>query len=149
MAYLDGEGCSRHDLQIVHSFLDVLSALDGPAYRIVPSLLPVAQLFVDGWPHHDHRVAHKLDDVSAVLVQVGDHAFHVAIDAEGELFIASVTFLSAGLGQVGETADVGEDHHRLHGLQLGQLRFLVRLLFLYELLQHQGWNVLVKIIDVV
>ena len=55
-------------MQVVHRLLNVLCALDSPADRVISRILPVAQLFVDGWPHDDHRITHKLDDVTAVLI---------------------------------------------------------------------------------
>ena len=117
--YLDREGGPRQDLQIIHSFLDVLGALDCASDCVVPRFLPRFQLFVDRRPHHNHSVAYKLNDIAAILVEVGDHALHVSINAEGEFFITSVALLGTSFRQVRETADVGKYDDCLHFLQLG------------------------------
>ena len=101
-------------------FLDVLRALNCPSDCIVPNVLPVGFLLVNGWPHHDHSITNELDDIATILIQIADHSFHIAIDGESQLFVTSGTFLSAGFSQVCETADVSKDDDGLHGLKLGQ-----------------------------
>ena len=96
--------------------LDVLPALYGSSYRVIPRILPIRQLSIDWRPHDNHGIAYEFDDISAILIQIGDHAFHVAIDAKGKLLVASGSLLSASLTKIGETADVCEDNDGLHGL---------------------------------
>ena len=62
--------------------LNILPALNGSPNRVVSRILPVRQLAVDWWPHDNHGITDKLDDIASVLVQISDHAFHVAIDAK-------------------------------------------------------------------
>ena len=78
--------------------LNVLRALDGPPDRVVPCQLPVGETAIYWWPHDDHGITNKLDNIASILVQVRNHALHVAINAEREFFVTSGAFLSTGFG---------------------------------------------------
>lgn len=124
--------------------LNVLTALYSTSNCVISRLLPVGQFSIDGWPHDNHSITNEFDDVASILVQVGDHAFHVAIDAKGKLLVPSGPLLLARLAQVCETGDVRKDDHGLHGLQLGEFGRLVRRLVSHdELLEDETWDVLV------
>ena len=66
----------------MHSLLYVLAALNRTSNRVHLERLPVLISGVDGWPHDNHGITNELDDVSAICVEVPDHAFHISIDTE-------------------------------------------------------------------
>ena len=94
MPYLDRKRGAWEDLHVVHVPLNVLGALDGPPDRVVACRLPSREATIYRWPHDDHGITDKLDNVASILVQVRNHALHVAINAERKFFVTSGAFLS-------------------------------------------------------
>ena len=112
----------------MHRFLYVLAALDCASYCVQLLRLPIIITLVDWGPHDNHGVAHKLYNIATVLVEVADHAFHVAIDAKSKVLIPLEAIFCTTLGEVSKTANVCEHNDRFHCLQFWKLDF-VRFVF--------------------
>ena len=107
---------------VVQTLLNLLTALKRLADAVQTVLPPVFLLSIDRWPHHNHGITYKFDDVSAILAEATDHVLHVAVDTEGEIFVTATAFFNATLREIGEPTDVCKYDHCLHRLQLRELQ---------------------------
>ena len=119
--YLDREEHPGKQLEIMHSFLYVLTALNGAPNCVQLMLLPIFITLVNWGPHNNHSVTDELNNIATVLVQIANHAFHVAIDTKREVLISLNAIFSTALRQIGKATNVCEHNDRFHCLQLGKL----------------------------
>ena len=66
--YLDGQIYAREQLEIMHSFLYVLTALNCATNCVHLQCLPICIRRVNRGPHYDHGITNELYNIATVLV---------------------------------------------------------------------------------
>jgi hypothetical protein len=112
-SYLDAQVRHiAHDLLVIELILDIDCTLYGfphNGHSIVHLVLEdnlflgffgsrtnTAIIVSESRPHDNHSIAHEFNDVSTVLSESFNHAFHVTIYAKGKLLIASNSHKGTG-----------------------------------------------------
>ena len=130
--------------------LNVDRALNCFSNRFNALFVFLITICVHWWPHDDHSISYKLDDITPVLVQIAHHAIHIPIDTQRQILIALHPLPRTRLTQCREPRYIGEYHDRFHILCFrhliilsGSILFLVLigrrfLLFVDDLLDDEG-----------